>query len=112
LPRKEAFKSEPEYYSTLLHEATHSTGAKKRLDRFGNGTYDHSFGSQDYSKEELVAEMGSAFLCAKAGISQPVLENQEAYIKGWLKALENDARLVISAGSKAQKAYDHILGIE
>ena len=112
LPKRETFITSEEFYSTLFHEMTHSTGHEKRLNRFSDVNYNHMFGSSDYSKEELIAEMGSAFLCGKAGILQPVIVNQEAYIQGWLKALKGDASLVISAGGKAQKAYDHILNIQ
>jgi antirestriction protein ArdC len=68
------------------------------------------FGSQDYSKEELVAEMGSAMLCGFAGISAPVIENQAAYIQGWLSKLRKDNKLIVHAASAGQKAADYILG--
>ena len=68
------------------------------------------FDRGEYSREELVAEMGSAFLCGHAGISQPVVENQAAYVQGWLNALRGDTRLVIKAAGAAQRAADFILG--
>lgn len=108
LPKKNDFFSDEEYYSTLFHELTHSTGSTKRLKRFDAEGYNHVFGSADYSKEELIAEMGSAFLCAMSGIEQPVMKNQAAYIKNWLGALKGDVSLVVSAGGKAQKAVDWI----
>ena len=68
------------------------------------------FGSHEYSKEELVAEMGAAFLCGHAGIEQSVIVNSAAYIRGWLKALKNDKMLLVHAAAQAQKAADYILG--
>ena len=64
-----------------------------------------------YSLEELIAEMGAAFLCAEAGISPAVIENQAAYIQGWLKKIRDDRKLVIHAAAKAQKAVDYILNV-
>jgi antirestriction protein ArdC len=111
MPAKELFVSEEEYYSTLFHEAGHSTGNEKRLNRFGNDSGSLSFGSPSYAKEELVAEMTASFLCAKTGIDNQVINNQASYIASWLKILRGDSKLVISAASKAQKAADHITGI-
>ena len=68
------------------------------------------FGSADYGREELVAEMAAAFLCGHVGIQPTVIENQAAYLQGWLKQLKNDKKLVIAAASAAQKAADWILG--
>lgn len=108
LPLPEAFESPEEYYSTAFHELTHATGHGSRVGR--KGILEPSFfGSHEYSKEELVAEMGAAFLCGHAGIEQKVLENSAAYIAGWLKALKNDKTLLIHAASQAQKASDYIL---
>jgi len=105
MPPKSAFDGGEEYYSTLFHEMGHSTGHKNRLSRdLGYGR-----GHQDYAREELVAEMCSAFLCAKAGISVPVIENQAAYLDSWSQALKNDPKLFVTAAGKAQKAADHIL---
>jgi len=111
MPNKNYFFTDEEYYSILFHELIHSTGAKKRLGRTDVEGYDHTFGSADYSKEELIAEMGAAFLCGMSGITQPVIKNQAAYIQNWLTALKNDTSLVISAGAKAQKAVDWITNI-
>jgi antirestriction protein ArdC len=69
----------------------------------------NAFGSADYSKEELVAEMTSAFLCAEVGISPAVIDNQAAYVAGWLKKLRDDRRMVVIAAAQAQKAADYIL---
>ena len=108
IPVREAFESPEEYYSTAFHELSHASGHASRLGRKGilEPSY---FGSHEYSKEELVAEMGAAFLCGHAGIEQKVLENSAAYIRGWLKALKNDKKLLIMAASQAQKASDYIL---
>ena len=75
------------------------------------GEEPHVFGSPDYGKEELVAEMGSAFLCAAAGISPPTIEQAAAYLEGWRKALRADKKLVIAAAGQGQRAADHILGV-
>jgi len=108
LPVPEVFESPEEYYSTAFHELTHATGHAKRVGRKGV-TETSYFGSHEYSKEELVAEMGAAFLCGHAGIEQKVLENSAAYIRGWLKALKNDKMLLVHAAAQAQKASDYIL---
>jgi antirestriction protein ArdC len=84
MPPRELFTSTEEYYATLLHEMTHRTGHPKRLAR-ETITEAAPFGSAKYSKEELCAEMGAAFLCAEAGISPVVIENQTSYLAGWLK---------------------------
>jgi antirestriction protein ArdC len=108
LPVPEAFESSEEYFCCCYHELIHSTGHAKRVGRKGilEPSY---FGSHEYSKEELVAEMGAAFLCGHAGIEQKVLENSAAYIRGWLKALKNDKTLLVHAAAQAQKASDYIL---
>lgn len=108
LPEPQAFESTGEYYSTAFHELIHSTGHASRVGRKGilEPSY---FGSHEYSKEELVAEMGAAFLCGHAGIEQRTLENSAAYIAGWLKALKNDSTLLVHATAQAQKASDYIL---
>jgi len=103
------FESAESYYATLNHEIIHSTGHEKRLKR-GLDTDPAPFGSPDYSKEELIAEMGAAFLNATAGISAPTIEQSSAYIEHWQKALKGDKRLVVSAAGAAQKAADWILG--
>lgn len=102
LPPQANFNSVNEYYSTLFHEMTHSTGHKDRLDREMNA---HKFGDEIYSKEELTAEFGNLFMCGLCGIESTV-NNSVSYLKGWLKALKNDKKLLISAASKAQKAVD------
>jgi antirestriction protein ArdC len=108
MPKRETFKSVEMYYSVLFHELVHSTGAKHRLDRGFEATA--RFGSESYSKEELVAEFGAAFLCAEAGISnEQTSTNSAAYIQNWLKKLKQDSRLVVMAAAQAQKASDYIL---
>jgi len=107
IPRFDSFDTAEEFYSTLYHEAIHSTGSAKRLNRF-NKDISH-FGDCEYSKEELVAEMGAAFLCGFAGIENITINNSVAYIQGWLKVLKEDKKLVIMAAAQAQKAADYIL---
>lgn len=108
MPPRNLFVSAEEYCATLLHELTHSTGHEKRLAR-ESITEASAFGSATYSKEELIAEMGGAYLCGEAGISSAVIANQAAYISGWLKKLRDDRRLVIHAAAQAQHAADYIL---
>ncbi|GFE56801.1 ArdC family protein [Geobacter sp. AOG1] len=108
LPNLSTFDSPEEYYSTLFHELVHSTGHISRLGRKSilEPSY---FGSHEYSKEELVAEMGAAFLCGYTGIEQRTIENSAAYIQGWLRELKNDKTLLIHAAAQAQKGADYIL---
>lgn len=109
MPSRTAFQSQAEYYSTLFHELTHSTGHTKRLGREGIEKI-QPFGSEDYSREELVAEMGSAMLCGVAGIEQATIGNSIAYLRGWINRLKADSRLVIGAARSAQEAADYIRG--
>ena len=110
MPERAFFKDSASYYATLFHEATHSTGHESRLSRFKDNR-SSSFGTETYSREELVAEMGAAFLCGAAGIEDSrTLENAAAYIKGWLRAIKDDPRAVVIAAAQAQKAADLILG--
>ena len=102
----------PQLIKTKPH-LTHSTGHESRLSRKGvSGTEGEwsSFGSTPYAKEELVAEMGAAFLCAHAGIVERTLDTSAAYIGNWLERLRHDNRLVVTAAAQAQKAADYILG--
>lgn len=109
MPVRERFETEEKYYSTLFHELVHSTGHEKRLNRASfNGHY--GFGSDPYSKEELVAEMGAAFLCGQAEITEQTIDDSAAYIKGWLDRLSSDKMLIVHAAAQAQKAADFILG--
>jgi antirestriction protein ArdC len=109
MPARGLFHSSEEYYATVFHELAHSTGHAKRLHRenFDNPV---SFGSESYSKEELIAEMTAAMLCGIAGIEQRILENSAAYLKTWIARLKSDSRLLVSAASQAQKAADFIQG--
>lgn len=113
MPSAERFRSGEDYYSVLFHELTHSTGHESRLNRksvSGSDGHWSAFGSQSHSKEELVAEMGAAFLCGHAGIVERTLENSAAYVQGWLGRLKDDPKLVVQAAAQAQKASDFILG--
>lgn len=109
MPARSAFDSAEEYYSTFFHELTHSTGHPSRSGRERIMEHD-PFGSEDYSKEELVAEMGAAMLCGVAGIDSRTLNNSASYLQSWINRLRSDSRLIVSAASQAQKAADYILG--
>ena len=110
MPKLEQFTSAEEYYCTLFHELVHSTGHQSRLCREGI-TKLTPFGSPTYSREELIAEMGAAFLCARAGIDvQEVTQNSAAYLQGWITALKGDKKLIFKAAAEAQKAVDAITG--
>lgn len=111
MPNPETFYKQEEFYSTLFHELIHSTGHPSRLDR-NFLKKKAAFGSEEYSREELIAEFGSAMLCGIAGIEKSVIENQAAYIKGWKKAIKEDPRALVLAANKAQRAADFILGEE
>ena len=110
VPMKEQYENINEYYSTTFHELAHSTGYKSRLNRFETNEI-VSFGSPTYSLEELCAELSSAFMMNMLGIETPqTFKNSTAYIQGWLKALKNDNKFIVSASSKAEKAVNFILG--
>lgn len=114
MPNMDDMTSPESFYSTLFHEVTHSVGALHRLNRKSlvdnNGMH---ASRQTYAEEELVAEMGSAFLCAHSGIFDDQSENSAAYLAGWLKALQNpDAKTwIVRAAGQAQKAADYVLNI-
>lgn len=112
LPLFEQFTDANEYYSTAFHESVHSTMKETRCnraeDRKGKLV---AFGSEDYSKEELVAEIGSASLMNIIGIeTDKSFRNSSAYIQGWLSKLRSDVKFIVSASSKAEKAVNYILG--
>lgn len=111
LPVPEAFQSPEEYYNTAFHELTHATGHASRLGRKGV-TETNYFGSHEYSKEELVAEMGASFLSGYAGIENKTIENSAAYLQGWLRELKSDKKLLVMAAAQAQKASDYILNLK
>ena len=108
MPIRSAFGQAEGFYETLFHEMGHATGHTSRLSRkeIVSGSY---FGARDYSLEELVAELTAAFLCAEAGVDQAILENQAAYIQGWLEKLQQEPSAFITAAARAQKAADFIL---
>ncbi len=108
MPKPESFCSAEEYYSVLYHELTHASGHQSRLNRKGI-TGHNSFGTSDYGKEELIAEMGAAFLCGFTGIENKTIDNSAAYVQGWIKAIKEDKKIVITAAAAAQKAADYIL---
>ncbi|WP_052692097.1 zincin-like metallopeptidase domain-containing protein [Teredinibacter purpureus] len=96
------------YYAVLLHELTHWTGGKSRLDREQVG---HSTDEKKYAFEELIAELGSAFLCSHFRIKQHGRDDHATYIKSWLQALKNDKKFIFKAASQAQKAVDFLHGL-
>lgn len=110
MPPQVSFTSPETYYSTLFHEFVHSTGVAARLNREDLKGIQR-FGDCDYSREELTAEFGAAFLCAESGITTDrLIENSAAYIKHWVDKLKSDKTLCIQAAQRAQKAADYILG--
>lgn len=112
LPKIGQFSRTEEYYSTAFHEATHSTMKKSRCDREQERKGKLvAFGSEEYSKEELVAELGSASIMNRLGLETVhSFRNSAAYIQSWIKALKNDPKMIVSAGSKAEKAVKYIFG--
>jgi antirestriction protein ArdC len=112
VPMLSQFGSENEYYATTFHELVHSTIPAYRCDREAENKASF-FGNEDYSREELVAEMGSAMLCSFVGIEKPsTFKNSVAYIQSWLQALKNDSKMVVWAASRAEKAAKYILNIK
>lgn len=111
LPLMEQFKDVSEYYSTAFHEATHSTMKESRCNRMEDRKGKLvAFGSDEYSKEELVAEIGSANIMNILGIeTKKSFRNSSAYIQNWLSVLKNDVKFIVSASSKAEKAVKYIL---
>ena len=113
VPCRGQYTSANQFYQVLYHEMVHSTGHKNRLGRFTDSTPVAAFGSADYSKEELVAEIGSAMLLNQIGIdTTKTFKNSVAYLQGWLKVLRDYNRFIISASSKAEKAVKYILNIQ
>ena len=105
IPEPSRFAKSSEFYSTLYHELVHASGHQSRLNRKGI-TEPTRFGSAEYAREELIAEIGATFLCGHCGIERETLDNSAAYIDTWMKRLRGDNRLVVVAGAAAQKASD------
>lgn len=106
LPLREQFQNQTQnFYAVALHELGHWTGAKHRLNR----TMGRDFGDQDYAREELIAELTSAYCCARLGFAKPITQNA-AYLKSWLTILKSDSKAIVAAASSAQKAADFIYG--
>lgn len=111
VPPRRTFDTVDHFYSTLFHELAHATGHEKRLKRKGvQGPI--QFGSEDYSQEELVAELASAFCCATVGLDNSLTTDSASYIQGWLEVLKQDPKAVVIAAAQAQKAADLIKGVE
>ncbi|KIC32111.1 ArdC family protein [Leisingera sp. ANG-S5] len=109
MPYFETFKSPESYYATLAHELTHWTKHKSRLDReFGR----KKWGDEGYAREELVAELGAAFLCADLELTPKPGTDHAAYIQSWLKVLKEDKRAIFSAAAHAQRAADFLHGFQ
>jgi antirestriction protein ArdC len=109
MPPIEAFRDAESYYATLGHECCHWTRHKSRLNRdFGR----KRFGDEGYAREELVAELGSAFLSADLELTPEVRDDHAAYIASWIKVLKNDKRAIFSAASHAQRAADFLHGLQ
>jgi antirestriction protein ArdC len=107
MPRIETFKDTNAYFFTLFHELIHSTGHENRLNRATLTT----LSMENYSTEELTAEMGACYLMSFAGIPDYEIENSAAYINSWLKKLKDDIKFIFIASSQAQKAVDYILDL-
>jgi len=109
IPAIEAFRDSESFYATLAHESTHWTKHPSRLERdFGR----KAWGDEGYAREELVAELGAAFLCADLGLTPEVRDDHASYIASWLTALKNDKRAIFSAAAHAQKAIDYLHGLQ
>lgn len=111
MPAPESFGIPSEYYSTAFHELVHSTGHATRLNRRSFKEL-AAFGSETYGKEELIAEFGAAFLCAKAGLAPATVDNTAAYIGTWKDKIKADRKLVVVAAASAQKAADFVLDVK
>lgn len=111
VPMRSQFDEMAEYYSTAFHELTHSTLTESRCNRKQDGAGASFFGSKAYSREELVAEMGAAMLCSNFGIDcDKAFKNSVAYLQSWVRELKNDAKAIVVAAGKAEKAVRYILG--
>jgi antirestriction protein ArdC len=109
MPCIDFFRDAESYYATLAHETTHWTRHPSRLDRdFGR----KRFGDEGYAMEELVAELGSAFICADLDLTPELRTDHAAYIGSWIKVLKNDKRAIFTAASHAQRAADFLHGLQ
>jgi len=110
VPMPGQYDNMAEYYSTTFHELVHSTMKESRCDRMAENK-NNTFGSDNYSREELVAEMGSAMLCSVSGVeNKKSFRNSVAYIQDWIKAFKNDPKMIVWASSRAEKAAAYICG--
>jgi len=109
MPPFATFRDAESYYATALHELTHWTSHKSRLDRSFNAK---RFGDHGYAREELVAELGAAFLCADLGITPEVRDDHAAYLGHWLSVLKEDKRAIFSAAAHAQRAADFLQSLQ
>jgi antirestriction protein ArdC len=109
MPARERFESSDHFFTTLYHELVHSVGHGSRLNR-STLTEQAGYGSDPYCKEELIAEIGAAFLCGHAGITEPTIDNSAAYVAEWLKRMKDDKKLIVHAAAQAQRAADFIIG--
>lgn len=110
LPLMEQFDSVEEYYSTAFHEMAHSTGHSTRLNRLNKLA---AFGSNDYGKEELIAEITAAAVLNEAGIeTEKTIKNSATYVQNWANAIRGDVKLIVHASSKAQKAFEMIMNMQ
>lgn len=113
MPDAAQFHSPVEYYQTLFHELAHSTGHAKRLNRTGVTDRTATFGSCEYSKEELIAELSAYFMLNQAGVAeQPHFENTVAYLQSWIRVLQNDPQMIVTASSQAQKVVAYMNPVE
>lgn len=103
LPRIEDFESREEYYSSLFHELIHWTGHPSRLNRAADKS-----DKDVYAYEELIAEIGSAYLCSLCGISNTIIDNQASYIQGWIKILKKDSKVLMDIGKEVNRAIEII----
>lgn len=109
MPNEHTFNTSEDFYQVLLHELSHSTGHKSRLAR-KEVVERNEFGSEDYSSEEICADLSASMLCAVAGISNQTIDMSASYINGWLSVLRQDKKAIIMAAARAQASADHILG--
>ena len=107
MPKAEQFFTHADYFSTLLHEVVHATGHESRLNREGITKPSKTFGDPVYAFEELIAEMGSAFLCAQLGVFGDV--QHDSYIKSWLEVLKSDKKALFRACRHAREASEFLL---